>query len=376
MLSNGLEFSICFYVAIAVFTIWLSMQVNSQSRLGQAGEKGIVQNKILLYAIFSILFLVSALRFGVGNDYENYAYTAHEASVNGYVVTEPGFNWLVKVVYALFGGEYYEIVFALFAFATIGIFLKAMYEQSEAFDETFFLFMTLGLYFQTFNTMRYYLALAMAFYASRYVLKKDWIRFVLWIAVASLFHKSVLIVLFLYWLCTLTWKRWFVILITAGTALCFVLQKPLLWLALYLYPSYRNTQYLEGGTSLPSIVRSALILVFMLWVCKTNELKDNRRHEILFYGKLNYLSLLVYTGFSFLPVITRIGYYVTVFQILLIPLLIRQIGDEKKKKMARSIVIIASVIYFLFFLFTAHKPGVGLLPYQSWLFSTERFSYK
>ena len=376
MLNSGLGFSICFYFTISVFTVWLSMQVKSEYRVGKAGEKGKVQNKILLYAIFAILFLVSALRFNVGNDYENYAYTAHEASVNGYVVTEIGFNWLVKVVYAIFGGEYYEIVFALFAFATICIFLKAMYEQSEEFYETFFLFTTLGLYFQTFNTMRYYLALAIAFYASRYVLNKDWIRFILWIVVASLFHKSVLIVTPLYWLCTIEWKKWFVAVITLGTAICFVLQKPLLQLALYLYPSYRNTQYLEGGTSLPSIVRSILILLFLIWVFKTNEIEEKKQREILFYGRLNYLSLLVYTGFSFLPVITRIGYYLTVFQILLLPLLVMQIKDEKKKKLARNIIIIASVIYFTFFLFTAHKPGIGLLPYQSWLFTTERFSYK
>ena len=66
-----------------------------------------------------MLFLMSALRFDIGNDYWQYTQTAHEVYVGGYVVTEVGFNWLVKLLYLLSGGEYYELVFAFFAFVTL-----------------------------------------------------------------------------------------------------------------------------------------------------------------------------------------------------------------------------------------------------------------
>ena len=91
-------------------------------------------------------------------------------------MTEPGFNWLVRLVYGVCGGEYYEVVFALFALFTLVLFLKVMYEQSEDFAFAFFLFMTLGLYFQTYNTVRYYLVLAMALYSIRFCLQRDWIK--------------------------------------------------------------------------------------------------------------------------------------------------------------------------------------------------------
>lgn len=369
------ELTICFYTVIAVFTIWLSMQVRDEYFCLDRSSKGRHQNRILLFAIFIILFLTSALRFEVGNDYYNYAVTAHEVYYNGYVVTEVGFNYLVKVVYNLFGGEYYEIVFAIFAFATLVIFLKAMYEQGDIFYEVFFLFMTFGLYFQTFNTMRYYFALAVAFYSMRYVLRKDWLRFVLLIGIASLFHKSVLIVIPVYFLATLDWNKWVIIGITLLGAICLCLKSPLLKLALYLYPSYRDTIYLEGGTSISSIIRGVAILGFMIYIFYSCNVEEQAKDELLIYSKLNFLSVIAYVFFSFLPVITRIGYYLSIFTILLIPKLINQIKQEKRARKARYIVIIACVIYFIVFLLTADKDGVGLMPYKTWLFN-ERYNIK
>ena len=208
-MTQDVILSMLFYLLIAVTTIYMAYKVQCSRRLGNA-----ILTKTYYWGIFMILFLCSAFRFNVGNDYSQYTQTAHEASVGGYVVTEPGFKWLVRLVYGVCGGEYYEVVFALFALFTLVLFLKVMYEQSEDFAFAFFLFMTLGLYFQTFNTVRYYLVLAMALYSIRFCLQRDWIKFICWILLASFFHKSVLIVIPIYWIATFIWKLWF--LITCG----------------------------------------------------------------------------------------------------------------------------------------------------------------
>ena len=91
------------------------------------------------------------------------------------------------------------LVFALFAAATVFVFLKAMYDQSAWFAGSFALFMLLGLYFRTFNTVRYYFVLAVTLYSLRYVLKREYGKFVLMILGAALFHKSVLVVIPLVW---------------------------------------------------------------------------------------------------------------------------------------------------------------------------------
>lgn len=385
-MSADMLISIAFYMLIVMVTIRLAGKVQTKAyeqaedRISQYTADGFrtrrsFQNRLYLIGIFGILFLCSALRFDIGNDYKQYTQTAHEAFVGGYVVTEAGFNWLVRILYTLSGGEYYELVFAVFAFVTLILFLKAFYEQSVDFAWTYFLFMTLGLYFQTYNTMRYYLALAIALYAMRYVLNRDWIKFVFWILMAALFHKSVLLTIPVYWIASYTWKRWMIVVGLVFSAGCFLGKSVVLKVALLLYPSYENTVYLEGGTSPVSIVRGLLVIGLYLWYRK-RYLGEKEDKELVFYAQLNLLSVVVCIFFSFLPVVTRIAYYFSVSQLLMIPKILHGITQEHVRKKVTLIVAVTCVVFFVIFLAGADKPGVGLLPYRSWLFETERYLYK
>jgi Uncharacterized membrane protein, required for N-linked glycosylation len=334
---------------------------------------------------------MSALRFGIGNDYWQYTQTAHEVYVGGYVVTEVGFNWLVKFLYLLSGGEYYELVFAVFAFATLFFFLKAFVEQSICFSQSFFLFMTLGLYFQTFNTVRYYLALSIALFSIQYVLKKDFLKFVFWIGLAALFHKSVLLVIPVYWIALLDWKKWQIVAGLVISAVCFVGRGVILKLALVLYPSYKNTIYLAGGGSLFGTLRTLAVLAFYAWFLYSRAFvgQEYRKHplkpllaaqswypELRFYGHLNLLAFVTGTFFSFLPVVTRISYYFGISQLFMIPLILEQIQDIKTQKKVKGILFVICLTSFFVFLLQAHQEGVGLLPYRSWLFETQRYVHK
>lgn len=385
-MSADMLISVVFYMLIVLVTIYLAGKVQVVA-YGQAqGKKSAYtqevlltrrrfQNRLYLVGIFVILFLCSALRFGIGNDYRQYTQTAHEAFVGGYVVTEVSFNWLVKILYTLSGGEYYELVFAVFAFATLVIFLKSFYEQSDDFAITFFLFMMLGLYFQTYNTVRYYLALAIALYSMRYVLNKDFIKFVFWILVASLFHKSVLLTIPVYWIASYVWKKWMIVAGLVASAGCFLAKGVILKIALLFYPSYENTVFLEGGTSPVSIIRGVLVLGLYVWYRK-RYLTETKDWELCFYAQLNLLSVVTCVFFSFLPVVTRIAYYFSIAQLLMIPKIVHGIKEEKMRKRVTGIIIIACVIFFAVFLVGANRPGVGLLPYRSWLFEAERYTYK
>ena len=131
-------FSIVFYMFIAAGTCAMAYRIQpyaAEEPVWAGGWRSVksVQNRLYMTAIFLILFVVAALRFDIGNDYRQYTQTAHEAYVGGYVVTEAGFNVLVRFLYGITGGEYYELVFAVFAFATLYFFLKAFWRQSADF---------------------------------------------------------------------------------------------------------------------------------------------------------------------------------------------------------------------------------------------------
>lgn len=401
--------SVLFYFVIAAGTCLMAGKIQPDQAGGPVWDHGrrtgrSFCNRLLAAGIFCILFGVMALRFDIGNDYGQYTQTAHEAYVGGYVVTEAGFNWLVRLLYGIAGGEYYELVFAVFAFVTLLFFLKAFMRQSVSFSQTFFLFMTLGLYFQTFNTVRYYLALAVALFSMKYVLERDYLKFVFWIGMAALFHKSVLLVLPAYWLASFEWKRWQIAAGLAVSAVCFLGKGLVLKLALVLYPSYRDTVYLEGGGSLTGTLRTLAVLSLYVWfvyiygeACQQEKinvrrvmkflghgdastrdlLKDQSWYsELRFYGQLNLLALVTGTFFSFLPVVTRISYYFTVSQLFMIPLILQNIKEQRTRRKVAIIIFAVCIIYFAFFLLQAHQDGVKLLPYRCWLFETGRYTYK
>lgn len=331
-------------------------------------------NFMLLSGIFLVLAGTAALRLDVGNDYGNYVNTCHEIYVNGYVVTEPGFNMLVKLLYMLSGGENYLLVFGLFGTVTVFVFMKAMVDQSLDFSLSFALFMLLGLYFRTFNTMRYYLALAITLYSMRYVLKREYVKFLLLIGLAALFHKSVLVVIPLYAIAALPWKKWQIALGGVGCACLALFQELWMKLALYLYPSYKDTVYLEQGTglegSLAGIVRCGAVLVLTV-ICYKEAVREDKAN--LFYSKLNLLGLALYTCASFLPLVSRFGYYLITAHILLVPGILKNIKEPVKRKRACICVWIFSFVHFIFFLMTAHQAGVRVLPYQSWVFTTKEW---
>lgn len=368
------------YITIAVVTILLAAAVRVMPnginhRLGGSlynfpGNKWSRQqalNGLCLFSIFIILFGLSACRLNVGNDYAKYVEFMHLIAVGAYdyVPTEAGFNALVTVLYAVSGYENFLLVFAVFAFFTLLFFLKAMYEQSDSFGFSFFLFMAFGFYFHTFNTVRYYFALALALYSIKYVLQKEWGKFILLVLLGAAFHKSMLVIIPLYFLATLPWKKWQLALMAVFCSTFFFLQDFYLKVVVFLYPSYEDTEYLEGGVSWFNILRCAGVLALSLLYYK-DAVKDSKRNRFYFYCNLG--ALVLYVCCAFLPIITRIGYYLNITQILFLPAIVSRIPDKRQKRFFTVAIALAAVGYFVMYLMRAGNDGIRVLPYQTFMF--------
>lgn len=339
-------------------------------------------NRVCLLSIFLVLFALSACRLNVGNDYAKYVEFMHLVNCDAYVPTEIGFNLLVKIVYGLSGYENYLLVFAIYAFATVFIFLLAMYEQADDFPLTFFLFMMLGYYFQTFSTVRYYLALAIALYSMKFVLRRQWGRFIVLILLGATFHKSLLVVIPLYFLAILPWKKWQLVLAAVFCTTFLFFQDFYLKVVVLLYPTYEDTEYLEGGTSYINILRCIAVLAFdgLVWWLKKHGQSDTEKTQSAepvateqeerfhFYFYLNLGALALYVFCSFLPIISRIGYYLTVSQILFLPMLLQQIENAKLRKIFRLGILLAGILYFIMYMSRAGNDGVLILPYKTFFF--------
>lgn len=350
-----------------IMAYYVQKPVSAGNNAGEILTRIKLRNRILMCGIFLLLFAVAACRFQVGNDYTRYEEFFRLMMIEGSdgVPTEIGFNLLVKGIQHIFGTDVNLLIFAVFATIITFLFLKGIYDLSVDFAFSFLLFMTFGYYFNSLNTIRYYMALAMAVISMKYVLKKEYGKFVLVVLLAMSFHKSVLLVIPVYFIASFAWKKWqMVVLAVAGVA-AFVMKDLLLKLIIIIYPNYANTIYLEAGTSPVNILRCAGIFAAGLLLYKKT-IQDSKMNR--FFFQLNYLSLLLYLCGSFIPEVSRIGYYMNVGQLFLLPGMIAALPEGKERKLWKSLFVAAAVVYFAAFLYKAYDPLIKLLPYQTWIF--------
>lgn len=322
-------------------------------------------NLILVIAVFLLLFAVSACRIAVGNDYWVYRSDFLLIQQQRHTSFEIGFIMVVKLLQSMLNYDQYLPIFAFFAFFTILFYVRGMYDQSDWFGYTVFLLMTTGYYFSSLDSVRYYLVLAIAVYSIKYVLTKDWIRFVLWILAAACFHKSVLIVIPFYFLASRKWKKRHMLILAAVCASMVLIPGIYRRIIFFFYPFYEGSMFDTGDTSLTNIARCMGVLILALLYYK-DAIKEEAKNQFYFYCNLG--ALLLYVFGSFIPEISRIGYYLNVTNIFLIPAILQKIPDKKQRKFWCIVTTIAFMMYFALFLRSAYNTDIRLLPYRNWIF--------
>ena len=368
---------ISLFVLVMLFSLLVAnqdyVQVNiglpcRQNRMPGRRTRQQVCNIWAAAAIFLLLTAVSACRIAVGNDYWVYRNNFELIMLDRHVSYEMGFNFVVWVIQSLCGYDKYLPVFGFFSIVTCFFFVKAMYDQAEWFSGTLFLLITGGYYFSSLNSVRYYYALAVALYAMKYVLRKQYAAFCLWIIFAAFFHKSILVVIPVYLL-----ARWFAekkmkyLLITGGVFLAsLVLFRDVYRkIIFFFYPFYEGSVFDQVEFSVTNIAKCLGVLVLCLVFYKT-AVKDNVQNR--FYFILNLAGLALYTFGAFIPEGSRIGYYFIAPQIFLVPGVLMRIRDKKWRIFWTAGVAAAFLGYFALFLRSAYDINIRLLPYLNWIF--------
>lgn len=361
------------YLLISAAAVAAAAIVNKTEGM-RAGSRGSLLRRSCLFLIALILMIPAILRQETGNDYLRYVEFFHLASIDAYVPTEAGFNWLAKAVYSLCGYENYLLLFAIYAVMTILAMLAVIRQQAENFCFSFFLFMMFGYYFQSFNTMRYYFALSLSLLAMTCLMRRQYAGFVILVLLASLFHKTALITLLLYPVAVRRWKkRELAAGVVPGLAVLLFHEKAM-ELLLSLYPSWEGTVDLAAGTSISWVnIAKCLAVLFLAYYVKADEDPDTfRGRQLVMYRNSAYIGLLLYVFGWFIPEVSRICYYLTFTQIFYLPMLLSGFPEteqgRRQKKLLTILVIAAALVFFALFLRTAYRDTIKILPYKSFLF--------
>lgn len=327
------------------------------------------RNYVAEFAIYALLAGVSVCRIAVGNDYWVYRDNFKLIAQDRHVSYEPGFNFVVKWMQELFGYDNYLPIFGLFSLVTVLFFVMALHDQASDYSLSLFLLMTGGYYFNSLNSVRYYFALAIALYSMKYVVRGEYAKFILWIVAGALFHKSILLVIPVYlvakFIASVKLKKWHCIV---GVLLILSLifgQKLYREIIFYFYPFYRNSMFDNGQISYANIGKCLGSLVLCA-ICYKKSMQDNLRVRFYFY--LNVAALLVYTCGSFIPEVSRVGYYMIISQVFLLPELLKDIEKGWFRKLCYVGVIGVFALYFVLLLRGMYDVNIRLLPYRNWIF--------
>lgn len=358
------------YISLTLVVVLLALGISETQGLARKSSNKLqtkeeFSNKIILGAIYLLLTSVSICRIAVGNDYWGYKQIFFLIESDRHVSTEIGFNSVVRLMHFLFGPENYLVIFGLFGILTIWFLIKAIYDQSTWIAFSIFLLMTGGYYFSTMASVRYYFALAIGIYAAKFAIRKEWGKVIAILAITSLFHMSVWILLPIYWLASRNWKKWSLVLLALACTSLVIFEDFYRSIIFIFYPYYEGSAFDNGQTSLVNIAKCFAILIFGLIYYKKYVKEDT---SLKFYFNLNLFALILYVFGGFIPEVSRIGYYMHISNIFFIPGLLGKIEDKKQKWFFGIAISVAFLLYFAFYLQSCYDIDVRLLPYRTWIF--------
>lgn len=348
------------------------VNVAYKNQLNSAGGREVSRqealNLTLLCSIFLLLFSVSALRIGIGNDYWEYR-TNFLLIAGGDVPVsyEIGFRMLVRVLQILFGLDNYRVTFGVMAFVTCAFFLKGIYDTADWFGFSLLLFLMNGFYLMSFSNIRYYFAFAVVLYSTKYLLRKQYVPFVLWLCFAALFHKTALIVIPAFLIAYyLKWTKATLWLIPATSAILIVGKSLIRKLLFLFYPFYEGSVYDVENLSIVNILKCAAVLILGILYYK-KAVAANQKANMFF--NLNLFALLLYLFGTYIPELSRICYFFVQGQIFLVPMILLKIENKKQRRFWMIAVSLAYLCYFAVFLYKGKSQSILIFPYMTWIFT-------
>lgn len=316
--------------------------------------------KEIIRAFFVMYFLLLAFRSEtLGADTWNYLSkfrTAQHSTWADYVFSrssEHGYAFLTKLVASVTDNE--QVFLAIVALITVYPIAKMYMEESEAPILTISMYLIFPMFQMLFSGVRQ--AIAMAFIPAVYrcIREKKLLRCILFVMIASLFHKSAWFMLVLYpvYYARIPRKALIWVVPALITVVVFRVQ-----IFIFLFSVMNNMFYSEyavteetGATSMFALY--VIILLFSyLFLGNTDSETSGQRNFLILSAAVQVFSMVN-------RAVMRVNYYYLLFLPLLLPKVIRRI--PAKNKWFASLVELGCCVYFLFTFFRKAHTGVDSL---------------
>ena len=289
------------------------------------------------YIIWScvIMFVVYGLRdtFSVGNDntssylhqfqsMENttFAQLWETSDLNDNIVAK----LTMKLAYELFDGDYQLYVSLISAFVML-VFGRFIYRYSSSPVQSFVYYW--GLWFFTFNfsALKQSIAMALLLLAFDAIMERRVFRYLVWVALAALFHFPAAIFLPAYWIVKLNPMRGFLVLLGAALLAIYLWRDQILNFIVQFY--YEGYSFQGEDRFFTGKVIVMLALVFVAFV-----LRPPTRENRVYAATMQFVAIatLIQLFSVYNNVFERLADYYFQFSVIFVPFIFdRRLQDKR-----------------------------------------------
>lgn len=336
----------CIFVNLAQYT----NKYNSCS--AQHSKKNMAYN---IFMILSMLFpiVTAGIRYNVGVDFNSYIdiyYSIVNSSILENIKTgEIGYVFLNMASEHIFNSP--QGVFLFSSIITICFLYAAIrnHESKISFSLALFLYFT-KFYPFSLNVMRQSIAISIIFYSYKYIVSRNFKKFLTFVIIAALFHTSAIIVIPFYFINGEKIKRSLLIkVISVFCCIIVVFNVDILLekigklnvISKYsVYSELINNNHISISSLLSQIIIIFLIIIFWGRLIK----KDDRIELYFWLYIFGFILTLAETKIQYAG---RIGMYFNILSVILIPYLLSIMKNKVIRNLFTGVIIAYGFTLFI-----------------------------
>ena len=304
-------------------------------------------------------FLIYSFQFSMHSDYDNYLKMYSRIQFGDRAISDIISYYIFKLV-GMLGVDFQWVLLVFYAIAFF-ILAKCIFDYSKCFASSYILFLSL-FFTMGFLQIRQFASVVIAFYAYRFIERRQFIKFAVVILIATGFHRSAIIMLPCYFI--LSWNfraSYYAMLFGMLFALNLFQDKVLTLIATLFFPQYLGRHELFRNTVLNKIEMAAiLVLIFVVIIYYVPTMKSSRLNQI--FMNAFFIQVLLFFCCRWLPEFDRFGYYFYIPAIALIP---NAIATDKRPPQRIFMQFLIPLVVLLLFLYRHQAPTSFINNYVS-----------
>lgn len=304
-------------------------------------EKG-SKKTIIVITIF-IIFMQGLRHFDVGVDLTVYEFHFNQIKEMKFIEAfnyrnNESFYFLLNWVLSRFSRDFRIMLFAssILTFVPSAI---ISYKYSKSPILSIFLFITLGFFTFSLSGLRQTISIGIILISFIFLKERKLFKFVIMVAIASLFHQSGIFFLIAYPVYHFKSTKKYLLVIVPSVLLIFIFRRQIFNVLSVLYD---NSYIPVESNAYGFLIGLIVIWIFSLFWFRN--IKDNHIEGLL---NLLLIAIIIQLFASYHPFVMRLGYYFFVYMILLIPEIVIKVKDLGLRSLSYGFVFLFFSFYFL-----------------------------